>query len=110
MKDLRELVKNQEEDLLFWAIQNVIEDLPIIYTEFGLDYEVVDKLLENLYNNFKDKDCLEMIDSAISLSETVRLDFIANKIDLTVGRYLFYNLLTEIEIFAKRCISEKARI
>ena len=48
MKDLRELRENQEEDLLFWAINNVIEDLPIIYTEFGLDYEVVDILLEIL--------------------------------------------------------------
>ena len=103
MKDLRELRKNQEEDLLFWAIQNVIEDLPIIYTEFVLDYEVVDNLLENLYNNFKDKDYLEMIDSAESLSKTVRLDLITNKIDLTVGKDLFYSLLTIIEISAKRC-------
>ena len=102
MKDLRELRKNQEEDLLFWSIQNVIEDLPIIYTEFGLDYEVVDNLLENLYNNFKDRDYLEMIDSAINLSKTVRLDLITNKIDLTVGKDLFYSLLTAIEIFAKR--------
>ena len=103
MKDLRELRKNQEEDLLFWAIQNVIEDLPIIYTEFGLDYEVVDNLLENLYNNFKDKDYIEMVNSAISLSKTVRLDLINNKIDLTVGKDLFVSLLTTIEIFAKRC-------
>lgn len=103
MKDLRELRENQEEDLLFWAIQNVIEDLPIIYTEFGLDYEVVDNLLENLYNNFKDRDYLEMISSAISLSKTVRLDLIANKIDLTVCKDLFINLLTIIEISAKRC-------
>ena len=103
MKDLRELAKNQEEDLLFWAIQNVIEDLPIIYTEFGLDYEVVDNLLENLYNNFKDRDYLEMIDSAISLSKTVKQDLINNKIDLTVGKDLFYSLLTAIEISAKRC-------
>ena len=103
MKDLRELNKNQEEDLLFWAIQNVIEDLPIIYTEFGLDYEVVDNLLENLYSNFKDRDCLEMIDSAINLSKTVRQDFITNKIDLTVGKDLFVSLLTAIEISTKRC-------
>ena len=103
MKDLRELRKNQEEDLLFWAIQNVIEDLPIIYTEFVLDYEVVDNLLENLYNNFKDRNYLEMIDSAESLSKTVRLDLITNKIDLTVGKDLFYSLLTIIEISAKRC-------
>ena len=103
MKDLRELRKNQEEDLLFWAIQNVAEDLPIIYTEFGLDYEVVDNLLENLYNNFKNKDYLEMIDCAISLSKTVRLDLINNKIDLTVGKDLFVSLLTAIEISAKRC-------
>ena len=103
MKDLRELRKNQEEDLLFWSIQNVIEDLPIIYTEFGLDYEVVDNLLENLYNNFKDKDYLEMIDSAISLSKTVRQDLITNKIDLTVGKDLFCSLLTAIENSAKRC-------
>ena len=103
MKDLRELKKNQEEDLLFWAIQNVIEDLPIIYTEFRLDYEVVDKLLENLYSNFKDKNYLEMIDSAISLSETVKQDLITNKIDLTVGKDLFVSLLTIIEISAKRC-------
>ena len=106
MKDLRELAKNQEEDLLFWAIQNVIEDLPIIYTEFGLDYEVVDNLLENLYNNFKDKDYLEMVNSAISLSKTVRLDLINNKIDLTVGKDLFVSLLTTIEIFAKRYINK----
>ena len=103
MKDLRELRKNQEEDLLFWAINNVAEDLPIIYTEFGLDYEKVDKLLENLYSNFKDRNYLEMIDCAISLSKTVRLDLITNKIDLTVGKDLFYNLLTVIEIYAKRC-------
>ena len=103
MKDLRELAKNQEEDLLFWAIQNVIEDLPIIYTEFGLDYEVVDNLLENLYNNFKNRDYLEMISSAISLSKTVKQDLITNKIDLTVGKNLFDSLLTAIEISAKRC-------
>ena len=106
MKDLRELAKNQEEDLLFWAMQNVIEDLPIIYTEFGLDYEVVDKLLENLYNNFKDKDYLKMIDSAINLSKTVKQDLITNKIDLTVGKDLLDSLLTIIEIFAKRCINK----
>lgn len=103
MKDLRELAKNQEEDLLFWSMQNVIEDLPIIYTEFGLDYEKVDNLLENLYNNFKNRDCIEMIDSAISLSETVRLDLITNKIDLTVCKDLIVSLLTIIEIYAKRC-------
>ena len=106
MKDLRELAKNQEEDLLFWSIQNVIEDLPIIYTEFGLDYEVVDKLLENLYNNFKDKDYIEMVNSAISLSKTVRQDLITNKIDLTVGKDLFVSLLTAIEIYAKRCVNK----
>ena len=103
MKDLRELAKNQEEDLLFWSMQNVIEDLPIIYTEFGLDYEVVDNLLENLYNNFKDKDYLEMMDSAIILSKTVKQDLITNKIDLTVGKDLLDSLLTIIEISAKRC-------
>ena len=103
MKDLIELRKNQEEDLLFWAIQNVIEDLPIIYTEFGLDYEVVDKLLENLYSNFKNRNYLEMIDCAISLSKTVRLDLIDNKIDLTVMKNLLDSLLTIIEISAKRC-------
>ena len=103
MKDLRELAKNQEEDLLFWAIQNVIEDLPIIYTEFGLDYEVVDNLLENLYNNFKDKDYIEIMSSAINLSKTVKQDLINNKIDLTVGKDLLDSLLTIIEISAKRC-------
>ena len=103
MKDLRELRKNQEEDLLFWAINNVIEDLPIIYTEFGLDYEEVDNLLENLYSNFKDKDYIEMIDSAISLSKTVKQDLITNKIDLTVGKDLLDSLLTIIEISANRC-------
>ena len=103
MKDLKELAKNQEEDLLFWSMQNVIEDLPIIYTEFGLDYEVVDNLLENLYNNFKDKDYLEMMDSAIILSKTVKQDLITNKIDLTVGKDLLDSLLTIIEISAKRC-------
>ena len=103
MKDLRELAKNQEEDLLFWSMQNVIEDLPIIYTEFGLDYEVVDNLLENLYNNFKDRDYLEMMDSAIILSKTVKQDLITNKIDLTVGKDLLDSLLTIIEISAKRC-------
>ena len=103
MKDLRELNKNQEEDLLFWAMQNVIEDLPIIYTEFGLDYEEVDKLLENLYNNFKDRNYLEIINDAISLVRIVRLDLIDNKIDLTVMKDLFDSLLTIIEISAKRC-------
>lgn len=103
MKDLRELRKNQEEDLLFWAINNVIEDLPIIYTEFGLDYEEVDNLLENLYSNFKDRDYIEMIDSAISLSKTVKQDLITNKIDLTVGKDLLDSLLTIIEISANRC-------
>ena len=103
MKDLRELSKNQEEDLLFWAINNVIEDLPIIYTEIGLDYEEVDNLLENLYSNFKDKDYIEMIDSAISLSKTVKQDLITNKIDLTVGKDLLDSLLTIIEISANRC-------
>ena len=103
MKDLRELRKNQEVDLLFWAINNVIEDLPIIYTEFGLDYEEVDNLLENLYSNFKDKDYIEMIDSAISLSKTVKQDLITNKIDLTVGKDLLDSLLTIIEISANRC-------
>ena len=103
MKDLRELRKNQEEDLLFWAIQNVVEDLPIIYTEFGLDYEVVDNLLENLYNNFKDSDYLEMMSSAISLSKTVKQDLITKKIDLTVGKDLLDSLLVIIEISAKRC-------
>ena len=103
MKDLRELRKDQEEDLLFWAMQNVIEDLPIIYTEFGLDYEVVDNLLENLYSNFKDKDYLEIMSSAINLSKIVKQDLITNKIDLTVGKDSLDSLLTIIEISAKRC-------
>ena len=103
MKDLNEINKNQEEDLLFWAMQNVIEDLPIIYTEFGLDYEVVDSLLENLYNDYKNSDYLEIISNAISLVRTVRQDLIANKIDLTVMKDLLDSLLTIIEISTKRC-------
>ena len=96
MKDLRELAKNQEEDLLFWAMQNVAEDLPIIYTEFGLDYEEVDNLLENLYNNLKDRDYLEVINDAISLVRIVKQDLIDNKIDLTVMKSLLDSLLTII--------------
>ena len=103
MKDLRELRKNQEEDLLFWSMQNVIEDLPIIYTEFGLDYEEVDILLENLYDDLKDSDYLEVINDAISLIRIVRLDLIDNKIDLTVMKNVLEGLLTIIEISAKRC-------
>lgn len=102
MKDLRELRKNQEEDLLFWAMQNVIEDLPIIYTGFGLDYEEVDILLENLYDDLKDSNYLEVINDAISLVRIVRLDLIDNKIDLTIMKDLLDSLLTIIEISTKR--------
>lgn len=102
MKDLRELRKNQEEDLLFWAMQNVIEDLPIIYTGFGLDYEEVDILLENLYDDLKDSNYLEVINDAISLVRIVRLDLIDNKIDLTIMKDLLDGLLTIIEISTKR--------
>ena len=103
MKDLRELRKNQEEDLLFWSMQNVIEDLPIIYTEFRLDYEEVDILLENLYDDLKDSNYLEVINDAISLIRIVRLDLIDNNIDLTVMKDLLDSLLTIIEISTKRC-------
>ena len=103
MKDLKLLRKNQEEDLLFWSMQNVIEDLPIIYTEFGLDYEEVDILLENLYDDLKDSDYLEVINDAISLVRIVRLDLIDNNIDLTVMKNLLDSLLTIIEISTKRC-------
>ena len=103
MKDLRELRKNQEEDLLFWSMQNVIEDLPIIYTEFGLDYEEVDILLENLYDDLKSSDYIEIINDAISLARIVRLDLIDNNIDLTVMKNVLEGLLTIIEISAKRC-------
>ena len=103
MKDLNEINKKQEEDLLFWAMQNVIEDLPIIYTEFGLDYEEVDILLENLYDDYKDSDYLEIINDAISLVRIVRQDLIDNKIDLTVMKDLLEGLLTIIEISTKRC-------
>ena len=103
MKDLNELRKNQEEDLLFWSMQNVIEDLPIIYTEFGLDYEEVDILLENLYDDLKDSDYLEVMNSAISLARIVRLDLIDNNIDLTVMKNVLEGLLTIIEISTKRC-------
>ena len=103
MKDLREISKNQEEDLLFWSMQNVIEDLPIIYTEFGLDYEEVDILLENLYDDLKDSDYLEVINDAISLARIVRLDLIDNNIDLTVMKNVLEGLLTIIEISDKRC-------
>ena len=103
MKDLRELRKNQEEDLLFWSMQNVIEDLPIIYTEFRLDYEEVDILLENLYDDLKDSDYLEIINDAISLVRIVRQDLIDNKIDLTVMKDVLEGLLTIIEISTKRC-------
>ena len=103
MKDLREISKNQEEDLLFWSMQNVIEDLPIIYTNFGLDYEEVDILLENLYDDLKDSDYLEVMNDAISLARIVRLDLIDNKIDLTVMKDVLEGLLTIIEISAKRC-------
>lgn len=102
MKDLRELAKNQEEDLLFWSMQNVIEDLPIIYTEFGLDYEEVDALLEKLYNDLKNSDYIEVINDAISLSRIVRLDLINNNIDLTVMKNVMVSLLTIIEIYIKR--------
>lgn len=103
MKDLRELAKNQEEDLLFWSMQNVIEDLPIIYTEFDLDYEEVDILLENLYDDLKNSDYIETINDAISLVRIVRLDLIDNKIDLTVMKNVLEGLLTIIEISTKRC-------
>ena len=103
MKDLNEINKKQEEDLLFWAMQNVIEDLPIIYTEFGLDYEEVDILLENLYDDYKNSDYLEIINDAISLVRIVRQDLITNKIDLTVMKDLLEGLLTIIEISTKRC-------
>lgn len=103
MKDLREISKNQEENLLFWSIQNVIEDLPIIYTEFDLDYEEVDILLENLYDDLKNSDYLETINDAISLVRIVRLDLVDNKIDLTVMKNVLEGLLTIIEISAKRC-------
>lgn len=103
MKDLREISKNQEEDLLFWSMQNVIEDLPIIYTEFRLDYEEVDILLENLYDDLKNSDYIETINDAISLARIVRLDLIDNKIDLTVMKNVLEGLLTIIEISAKRC-------
>lgn len=103
MKDLRELAKNQEEDLLFWSMQNVIEDLPIIYTNFGLDYEEVDILLENLYDDLKNSDYIETINDAISLARIVRFDLIDNKIDLTVMKNVLEGLLTIIEISAKRC-------
>lgn len=103
MKDLRELAKNQEEDLLFWSMQNVIEDLPIIYTNFGLDYEEVDILLENLYDDLKNSDYIEVINDAIILSRIVRLDLIDNNIDLTVMKNVLEGLLTIIEISAKRC-------
>lgn len=104
MKDLREISKNQEEDLLFWAMQNVIEDLPIIYTNFGLDYEEVDILLENLYDDLKNSDYyLEIINDAIILARIVRLDLIDKKIDLTVMKNVLEGLLTIIEISAKRC-------
>lgn len=103
MKDLREISKNQEEDLLFWSMQNVIEDLPIIYTEFDLDYEEVDILLENLYDDLKNSDYIEVINDAISLVRIVRLDLIDNKIDLTVMKNVLDGLLTIIEISTKRC-------
>ena len=103
MKDLREINKNQEEDLLFWSIQNIIEDLPIIYTNFGLDYEEVDILLENLYDDLKDSDYLEVMNDAISLARIVRLDLIDNNIDLTVMKNVLEGLLTIIEISTKRC-------
>lgn len=103
MKDLRELKKNQEEDLLFWSMQNVIEDLPIIYTNFRLDYEEVDILLENLYDDLKDSDYIEVMNDAISLARIVRLDLIDNKIDLTVMKNVLEGLLTIIEISTKRC-------
>ena len=103
MKDLKEISKNQEEDLLFWSMQNVIENLPIIYTEFGLDYEEVDILLENLYDDLKNSDYIEIINDAISLVRIVRLDLIDNKIDLTVMKNVLEGLLTIIEISAKRC-------
>ena len=104
MKDLREIAKNQEEDLLFWSMQNVIEDLPIIYTEYGLDYEEVDILLENLYDDLKENNYyLEIINDAISLARIVRLDLVYNKIDLTGMKDVLEGLLTIIEIYAKRC-------
>ena len=103
MKDLKLLNKKQEEDLLFWAMQNVIEDLPIIYTNFRLDYEAVDILLKILNDNLKDNNYLEAMDSAILLAKTVKKDLITNKIDLTVMKDLLDSLLTIIEISTKRC-------
>lgn len=102
MKNLRELDKNQEEDLLFWSMQNIIEDLPIIYTEFDLDYEEVDILLENLYDDLKNSDYIEVINDAISLVRIVRFDLIDNKIDLTVMKNVLEGLLTIIKISVKR--------
>ena len=63
---------------------------------------MVDELLENLYNDLKKDDYLEIISDAIILVKTVKQDLITNKIDLTVMKYLLDSLLTIIEISTKR--------
>lgn len=104
MRDLRELIKNQEDDRLFWAVMNIKEECPSIYQEFGLDPQSALTCLEFLIAAYKEHHWLEVIDWATTLAQNVRFDLLENGIDIEVMNSLMSNLLELINIAtAKQC-------
>ena len=102
MKDLNELKKEFEDERLFWALNNVKEEVSLIYQEFGLDPESAMNCLQFLIISSNEKRWLEVIDWATTLAQNTRFDLLENGIDIEVMNTLMSNLLVMIDIATKK--------
>ena len=106
LRDLRELKKEQENDILFWGVKNAELECLLIYREFGLDSQSALTCLEFLDTAFRERNWIEIIDWATTLAQNVRFDLLENGIDIEAMNTLMSNLLEVIEVATKKQCKE----
>jgi len=106
MKDLNELKKEFEDEILFYALNNIKEEVSLIYQEFGLDPESAMNCLQFLIIFSNEKRWLEVIDWATTLAQNTRFDLLENGIDIEVMNTLMSSLLEMIEIADLKLLRE----
>lgn len=98
MKDLNELKKEFEDERLFYALNNIKEEVSLIYQELNLDPESAMNCLQFLIISSNEKRWLEVIDWATTLAQNVRKDLQDNNFFLNTMNTLMSNLLEMIKI------------
>lgn len=106
LRDLRELKKEQENNILFWGVKNAELECLLIYREFGLDSQSALTCLEFLDTAFRERNWIEIIDWATTLAQNVRFDLLENGIDIEAMNTLMSNLLEVIEVATKKQCKE----